>query len=310
MDLHPAPISIHAMLQEMSYPLSVVAGRKGVDLECETDDLIPMVVTGDPVRLRQVVLNLLSNAVKFTASGKIEVRADLECAAESDVLVRFTVSDTGIGLTKEQQEVIFEPFRQADGSTTRRYGGIGLGLSICKKLVSLMGGEMGVISAPGEGSQFWFTARLGTAIQEKPELANLAKAAASSGPLKILVAEDNVVNQKIVETLLRKRGHRVWVAGDGVVALNLMAEEMFDVVLMDVQMPEMDGVTAIRKIREREVGHSVHTPVIALTAHAMLGDRERFLAAGADGYVTKPIQIDHLMNEIEMVLAPPVPVAR
>jgi len=313
MELDPVPISVAALVEETVRPLGVVAARMGVELRRTTEENVPPVLIGDPVRIRQVLLNLVSNAIKFTKNGSIEVCVSLieDAAAVNDVNLRFAVKDSGIGLTAAQQQVIFEPFRQADGSTTRNYGGIGLGLSISKRLVELMGGEIGVTSTPGEGSTFWFTARLGLmdasegAKQEAPALVNFAAAvgAFSSRSLRILVAEDNPVNQRVVKTLLERRGHTVAIAETGLAALKCAEQERFDVVLMDVQMPEMDGITAIRYLREQDLQSGVHTPVVVLTAHAMQGDRERFLAAGADGYVSKPIQVDQLQAEMDAVLA-------
>jgi len=186
-----------------------------------------------------------------------------------------------------------------------------LGLSISRRLVELMGGEIGVTSNPAEGSTFWFTARLALGDEgdpsksQTPALAHLAAAVKPSAAraLRILAAEDNVVNQRVVKTLLQRRGHTVELADNGVAALQMADQTHFDVILMDVQMPEMDGVTAIRFLREKDTRHGTHTPIIVLTAHAMRGDRERFLAAGADGYVTKPIQMEQLQAEIDVVLA-------
>jgi two-component system, sensor histidine kinase len=318
MELDPVPISVATLVEETVYPLEVAAVRKGVELRRSTDDQVPPVLIGDPVRLRQVLLNLVSNAIKFTKKGSIEVRASFESADADNAVLRFTVKDSGIGLAPEQHQMIFEPFRQADGSTTRNYGGIGLGLSISKRLVELMGGEIGVTSVVQEGSTFWFTARLGLVYQAdpfepvRPALTSLASALAPGlpQPLRILVAEDNRVNQRVVKALLERRGHTVTLADTGVIALEKAEQGQFDVILMDVQMPEMDGITAIRYLRERDVQRRIHTPIVVLTAHAMRGDRERFLASGADGYVTKPIQIEQLQAEIDAVLSahcgPPV----
>jgi signal transduction histidine kinase/ActR/RegA family two-component response regulator len=327
MDLDPVPLSVAALVEQTLRPLEVVTARMGVELRRTTLDNVPRVLIGDPVRLRQVLLNLVSNAIKFTKIGSIEVCASLQSAGEmaentngvQEAVLRFTVKDSGIGITAAQQQVIFEPFRQADGSTTRNYGGIGLGLSISKRLVELMGGEIGVISRPGEGSTFWFTARLGLPAAtepQKPVPANFAPAMNSSSlsrSLSILVAEDNPVNQRVVRKLLEKRGHLVALAETGVAALEKAEKVQFDVILMDEQMPEMDGITAIRFLREQDTRRGEHTPIVMLTAHAMQGDRERFLAAGADGYVSKPIQLEQLEAEMEAVLArgvcvPPSPV--
>jgi signal transduction histidine kinase/ActR/RegA family two-component response regulator len=303
--LDPVPISIPLLIEEMALPLDVVAQKKGVELRRSTDDSMPLMVVADPVRLRQVLLNLASNALKFTNVGLVEIYASVETLEGNDAVLKFTVSDSGIGLTPEQQQVIFLPFRQADGSTTRNYGGIGLGLSISKRLVELMGGEIGVTSVPGEGSTFWFTAKVGLAADSRPGIARLARAtgASTAGPLTILVAEDNLVNQRVVKTLLERRGHTVELAETGSAAVEKAARRNFDVILMDVQMPEMDGIEATRVVRKHDAQRGVHTPVVMLTAHAMQGDRERFLAAGADGYVTKPIQMEELEAEINAALA-------
>ena len=229
--------------------------------------------------------------------------------------LRFTVKDTGIGIPPNKQEVIFEAFRQADGSTTRKYGGTGLGLSICARLVELMGGEIRVESQVGLGSAFSFTAQLTIpdtvrpaeqpAMASLPDIADAASAdlaalSAISG-LLILVVEDNPVNQRLVQRLLLKRGHRVQVAGNGREAFALVKQERFDVILMDVQMPEMDGLAATTAIRGWEKERGYRTPIVALTAHAMKGDRERCMAAGMDRFVNKPVDADKLMGVVEEV---------
>ncbi len=307
MELDPVPVAIAALMEEAVQPLRVVADRRGIAVRSYLEDMVPPVVMCDPVRLRQVLLNLLSNAIKFTHQGEVEVSAAVEAVEGEDVVLRFAVADSGIGMTAAQQSVIFDAFRQADGSTTRHYGGIGLGLSISKRLVELMGGELRVKSAPGEGSTFWFTARLGLLATppDTPSLKKLAKAVGTaSGAIRrcVLIAEDNRVNQRVVKALLERRGHFVDLAETGVIAVEKAERKDFDVILMDVQMPEMDGLTAIGILRQRDAEKGRHTPIVVLTAHAMEGDRERFLAAGADGYVSKPIQIDRLMEAIDDVL--------
>ena len=312
MELDSIPISVEDLIEEMAIPLAVVAQRKGVELRRSCAEEVPPLLLGDPVRIRQVLLNLVSNALKFTKEGAVEIVAAVEQRETENLVLRFTVTDTGIGMTAEQQKVIFEPFRQADGSTTRNYGGIGLGLSISKRLVGMMGGELSVASCPGKGSTFCFTARLGlvdsviSPPQQRLTLANAAAAVdpSSSRPLRILVAEDNPLNQRVIKALLERRGHTVSVAGNGLAALEMADQRRFDVVLMDVQMPEMDGIDATRLLRERDARQGVHTAIVMLTAHALQGDRERFLAAGADGYVPKPIQIAQLHAEIDAVAGP------
>ena len=217
-------------------------------------------------------------------------------------VVRFNVTDTGIGLSSEQQKLIFEPFRQADGSVTRRYGGTGLGLAICSNLAELMGGGISVESSPGEGSTFSFTIDCPVCeAQDDVAASGGARAldGSSAGPFAILLAEDNRVNQLLMVRLLEGRGHRVTVAGDGRVALDEAERYSFDVILMDVQMPEMDGMEATRILRER----GVRTPIIAMTAHAMQGDREKCIRAGMSAYVSKPIQPDEVFQAIEDAVA-------
>ena len=219
-------------------------------------------------------------------------------------MIRFNVTDTGIGLSASQQKLIFEPFRQADGSVTRKYGGTGLGLAICSSLVKMMGGAITVSSLEGQGSTFSFTIRCQlcqqpkTTTQENPirptEVAGMAK-------LRVLLAEDNPVNQLLVVRLLEGRGHQVVVAGNGREAVAVASQQSFDMVLMDVQMPEMDGFEATRILRERTGAQTV--PIIAMTAHAMQGDREKCLSAGMNAYISKPIRPEELFDTIKQLTA-------
>ena len=273
---------------------------------------MPKQAIGDAFRLRQVLLNLISNAVKFTERGSIHVEARLESTGRERAVVRYSVQDTGIGLAREQQKYIFEAFRQGDGSTTRRYGGTGLGLAICSSLVQMMDGHIWVESEPGHGSVFCFTASFENcaAPPEALRANGLTKLAASlearktTDCLSILVAEDNAINQRLAMRLLEKRGHSVRVAGTGREAVEAVKSQSFDLVLMDVQMPEMDGLEATRQIREFESAERVPAiPIIAMTAYAMAGDRDRCLAAGMDAYISKPVKADELVAVIESVLA-------
>jgi CheY-like chemotaxis protein len=260
-------------------------------------------VVGDAFRLRQILLNLLGNALKFTTQGSIEVGGGA-MIAEGRLMLRFSVRDTGIGIPPEKQAVIFEPFRQADSSTTRVYGGTGLGLAISARLVAALGGEIRVESEPGKGSCFHFTVEVQrTAVRENGAAVPQAAAPRPIAPLRVLLAEDNPINQTVAVHLLRKEGFTVEVASHGAEAAARVQEEEFDLVLMDIQMPEMDGLAATALIREREKGTGRRLPIIALTAHAMAGDRERCLAAGMDAYLAKPIQPRQLLEAIQQLLS-------
>jgi PAS domain S-box-containing protein len=275
------------------------AAAKGLRLAVACQGPMPHAVTGDPTRIRQVLVNLVSNAIKFTERGEVAVR--LECAGITDgrAMLRYSVRDTGIGIARDKQEVVFDAFAQADGSTTRRFGGTGLGLAICRRLVNLMGGTIGVDSEPGRGSIFHFALGLPVTSATVP-----AKTAATSAtvarPIKVLLAEDNAVNQKLASAMLQKWGHKVVVAGNGREAVDLSAGESFDLILMDMQMPDMSGIEATAAIRARETaGGAARLPIVALTANAMSGDRERCLAAGMDDYLSKPIR----STDLQTVLA-------
>ena len=264
------------------------AAAKGLAVSFDVDGAVPGVLVGDPLRLEQVLLNYLSNAVKFTDRGEIGTRVRVvERGAAGDCLLRFEVHDTGAGMSGDTVATLFQMFRQADPSATRRHGGTGLGLAISKQLAALMGGEVGVDSAPGRGSTFWFTARFGVAAAgaEAPRVA--AQDALVRPGLRILVAEDNAFNQIVTTAMLENVGAVVRVASDGQEALALLRGEAFDCVLMDVQMPVMDGLEATRRIRADPA--LARTCVIAMTANAWDEDRDQCLAAGMDDFVTKPV---------------------
>ncbi len=224
-----------------------------------------------------------------------------EAAMEGTVLLHFAVRDTGIGIPADKQQRIFEAFTQADGSTTREYGGTGLGLTICTQLVQLMRGQMWVESAVGQGSTFHCTVRCGVQRQPAPERTLVTRHTGREArrSLRILIAEDNVVNQRLAARLLEKQGHSVTVVDGGLATLATLAQQPFDLVLMDVQMPEMDGLEATAAIRAQEQETGRHLPIIALTSHAMQGDQERCFAAGVDAYISKPMQVDELYAVID-----------
>jgi signal transduction histidine kinase/CheY-like chemotaxis protein len=309
MDIESVPFMLHTCVQESLQTFASQAHDKGLGLESDIDPIIPQSLIGDPTRLRQVLLNLISNSVKFTQQGKVTLRARRESIEEAFTVVEFQVQDTGPGVPADKQSLIFEAFRQADGSTTRRFGGTGLGLAISSRLVQMMGGRIWVDSVPGQGSTFCFTARfqLPAARELSPEsgadgIRKLASAVEGRfRPLRILVAEDNVVNQKLVVRLLEKQGHEVEVAVDGSQALSLVSHKHYDLILMDVQMPEIDGLEATRQIRLNEAETGRRTPILMLTASAMAGDREKCLEAGADGYLPKPVSLERLTAAIDEI---------
>jgi len=275
------------------------AQQKRLELLSHVDPGVPHGVVGDPLRLRQVLINLLNNAVKFTERGRISLRVDLVDGTESPLL-HFEVVDTGIGIPADKHAVIFEAFSQADGSLTRRYGGTGLGLTICARFVAMMQGRIWVESQPGEGSRFHFTARFQRALEPETEAVSAAPSPCVTPlPLALLLAEDNPVNQKLAVRLLEKRGHTVVTAANGTEAVAAFEQRPFDAVLMDVQMPEMSGFEATAAIRARELGTGARIRIVAMTAHAMSGDRERCLAAGMDDYVAKPIRSAELFAAVE-----------
>ena len=296
LELEAIPFDVRDVVHQALRTLAPRAQQKGLDLRCDLAAAIPPCVVGDPLRLQQVLLNLAANAIKFTPAGQVTVRAAAALQAR-DCVLHFQVADTGIGIAPAQQEAIFHAFNQADSSTSRHYGGSGLGLTICRRLVEAMGGRIWVESRLGRGSTFHCTVRLPTALREPP--APVAPAPARvRGPLRILVVEDNPVNQRLATRLLQKEGHTVTVAGSGADALRLLRREAVDLVLMDVEMPDMDGCTTTMAIRQEEHGSARHVPIVALTAHAMKGDRERCLASGMDGYLAKPIQRSELLDAL------------
>jgi PAS domain S-box-containing protein len=289
--------------------LSLRTQQAGLELTCNIHPEVPERVVGDLNRLRQILFNLIGNSIKFTERGQVGLRIAVDSGTPEDLRLHFVVTDTGVGIAPEKQKLVFKAFSQADSSTARKFGGTGLGLTICSRLVELMDGEIWVESILGQGSQFHFTAKLG---QGKPGVAprpradsaspaKFKKVLEASRKLRILLAEDNPVNQKIACRVLEKKGYEVTVAADGHAAMAALDRAQFDVVLMDVQMPEMDGFETTAAIRARERDTGKHLPIIAMTAHAMQGDRERCLVAGMDDYLSKPLKVPELMELLEKV---------
>jgi hypothetical protein len=327
--LNHVAFNLRDCVTETLHSLAMQVTEKGLSLSARIASDVPDSLIGDPIRLRQVVLNLVSNAVKFTDHGEVVVTAELESLVDGVAELHFTVRDTGPGIPQEKQALIFEAFTQADNSTTRTHGGTGLGLTICAQFVSLMQGRIWVESHVGRGSTFHFTVRLERGAAEglaaRPvqfkltpatDVASDAATAArddvaavvpppSPRRLRVLVAEDNVVNQKLAADLLEQQGHQVEVVSDGLRAAERAVQQSYDLVLMDVHMPGMDGYAATAAIRNHERISGRHTPIIALTADAMQGDHEQCLAAGMDGYLPIPIRRDDLARTIAGVVPPP-----
>ncbi|MBI5586114.1 MAG: response regulator [Deltaproteobacteria bacterium] len=289
LELENAPLALRDLVADTLNPFAPEAYRKGLELISRVDPGLPDRYRGDSGRLRQVLTNLVGNALKFTEAGEVEVSVTLSAWEENQARLAFSVRDTGIGIPAEKHADIFKPFEQADGTFTRRYQGTGLGLAISRQLVERMGGVIRLISAPGRGSTFSFEVPLEISKEApvaKPEFADLEGLPKA---LQVLLVEDNPVNQLLAQRLLERWGHRVTVAGNGLEGLAAWKTASFELILMDVQMPEMDGFQATAALRRLEKGRGRHIPIIAMTAHALKGDREKCLEAGMDGYVSKPI---------------------
>jgi len=278
------------------------ADAKCLDFICTVSPDVPDVLVGDPLRLRQILLNLLKNAIKFTAAGRVSVTASVKERQSTTMILELTVRDTGIGIAPDKLGVIFDPFIQVDGSDTRRYGGAGLGLTLCQRLVELMGGTIHVESSVGHGTLFQLLIPFAVSHQLNPQTGQMIQSTQPSSlrSLRVLVAEDNPANAQFMMLLLTKLGHTATCVENGRDALAELESDAFDLVLMDIQMPVMNGVEALQTIRQLE--QSADIPVIALTAFAMTKERERFMSEGFDGYVSKPVEINILVEEIERVM--------
>jgi PAS domain S-box-containing protein len=290
MELERIEFDLRACLDQAIENIAAEAHRKHLQTSCVSASDVPTALIGDPGRLQQVLINLLGNAVKFTNAGEISVTVDVESTTTHYPLttLHFTVRDSGIGIAPDKQSLIFEAFRQADGSTTRNYGGSGLGLTISRQLVELMGGRIWVESEVGKGSAFHFSVPLEINSRASVSPAPIS-APTQDRAMHILLVEDNLAAQIVGKRMLEKIGHRVEIATNGKAAVSATERAMFDLVLMDVEMPVLDGLTAIRQIRAREKEIGGHVKIISLTAYAMKEDRERCLAAGADSYLAKPL---------------------
>lgn len=308
MKLESTVIDLREVVEQVVSVIAEPARKNEVELSTWLEPQIPL-LRGDAGRFRQILLNLASNAVKFTHAGRVRIEARVMSALTDAFTLRVDVIDTGIGIPVELISGLFAPFTQADGSTTRKYGGTGLGLTIARQLTTLMGGEIGVESEPGRGSVFHFTVRLEALAPGAEPLPHVAEAGpqlrrrAARG--RVLLAEDSPVNQEVAAATLRKHGFLVDVVGDGAAACEASKQRDYDVILMDCHMPKLDGFEATRLIREREANGG-HVPIVALTASAMVGDREACLAAGMNGYVSKPFAAGELLA----ALAPYTPLSQ
>jgi len=297
LELENQNFDLTGLLDEVTRAFTAQASDKGVALNCCVEDAVPTALRGDPGRLRQILANLVDNAFKFTDVGEVAIRVSVGGTTPHGVCLRFSVRDSGIGIPADKLGALFDKFSQADAATTRLYGGTGLGLAIAKHLVGLMGGEIGATSDEGKGSDFWFTVLL---AKQPPQVQPRSKSARSAAHellnvlagrhARVLVAEDNPTNQQVALSILKHLGLRADAVANGADALEALATHSYDLVLMDVQMPVMDGIEATRKIRSAELAAGKpRLPVIAMTANAMLGDRNKCLEAGMDDYLSKPV---------------------
>ena len=291
--------------------LNLKAQDKGLLLERSIEPGIPDVLVGDSGRLRQILTNLISNAIKFTAQGKVALKIVLEAETPQNVTIRFSVTDTGIGIPPDRMDRLFKSFSQVDSSTSRKYGGSGLGLAIAKELAEMMQGRVGVESRPEQGSTFWFTAVFGRSAEpaKASQAANAPLASPSNSEMRILLAEDNAINRTVALSLLKKLGFNADAAVNGREVLAALARQEYDLILMDIQMPELNGfeTTSLIRAGQSAARHS-DMPIIAMTAHAMQGDHEKCLAMGMNGYVSKPVQLEDLGRELARFARAPVKV--
>jgi len=316
LDLEQIDFDLQRMLNDATRLLAYRAEEEGLKLSCHIEPEVPLLLTGDPGRIRQVITNLVANALKFTPHGAVGLNASLLSDHDGSVQIKFEITDTGIGIPKAILSAIFSPFTQADTSTTRKYGGTGLGLTICRQLAELMGGEIGLVSEEGKGSTFWFTVQLEKqpaerCITTQTQSARMrtvtphVEAKIDDLTARILLAEDNVINQKVAIHMLKAIGYTVDVVADGQQAVEALERFNYDLVLMDCMMPEMDGfeaTAAIRGLNSKVHNHNV--PIIAMTANAMKEDRDKCLAAGMDDYVSKPVKKWVLADILEQWLSP------
>ena len=308
LDLEYADFPLRRSLEEVVATQLAAIRQKQLVMHLLVPDDLPEILNGDSMRFKQIMLNLLGNAIKFTEKGSISIAVETVTQRDTTIELCFSVKDTGIGMASEIIERIFLPFEQADSSTTRRYGGTGLGLPICCRLAKLMGGKIWTESEPGIGSTFFVQLPFMVYSRHQTLQAESEAAAAKQlelPRLRILVAEDNVINSQSLVAILTRLGHEAIACDDGQKAFYAWQNQLLDCILMDIQMPVLDGIAATYMIRQEEQDAFRRTPIIALTAHALQGDRERLLAEGFDGYVAKPVDIATLVRELRRVLSLP-----
>jgi PAS domain S-box-containing protein len=306
MELQPAAFRLREQLEHTMRPLCHRGAARGLEVTWHSDGEAPDRLFGDSGRLRQILINLVGNAIKFTDTGFVRVEVMTRYRVGGLCGLTFLVRDSGLGIPVGRLVDVFEPFTQIDSSSTRKRGGTGLGLSISDKLVELMGGRLYVSSEEGGGSTFAFTIRIPISEESEAPGEGAERASASNNRtlgLTLLVAEDNAINQRLIVSMLERAGHSARLVETGREAVEAAARHSFDMALMDVQMPDMDGIQATIEIRRREAVEGGHLPIVAMTAHAMQGDRDQCLAAGMDGYLSKPLRLDSLISAIESTLS-------
>jgi PAS domain S-box-containing protein len=308
MELDAHEFDLNEVVTEIAQAMGIRAFQKRLVLLHHISPEVPVRLIGDDGRLRQILVNLIGNAIKFTHQGGVTIDVTVESTTADLVTLHFKINDTGIGIANDMQDSIFEAFTQAETSTSRRYGGTGLGLAICRDLVALMQGRIWVESQAGKGSTFHFTAAFGrtSGISIKPKSPRIKPVVTAHASMKVLIVEDGHVNQLVGARMLEKRGHVVTLAANGREAIERCGKDAFDAILMDVHMPGINGYEATARIRQMEQGTGRHVPIIAMTANAMKGDRERCLAAGMDDYISKPLRSVELFQVVEQFARRPV----
>ena len=293
---------INSLVKNIIYTNLVKVKEKNIQLDYNIDDKIPQILIGDPYRLEQILNNLIFNSVKFTENGFVRLNINKISNSDENFEIQFIVEDVGIGISKDEMKFLFKSFTQVDGSITRKYGGTGLGLKISQDLAKLMGGHIEVESEKGVGSKFYFTIKL----QDAKSILNKSKLKVNSTKIlkneSLLLVEDDNINKIVIKKMLQEIGYnKIKTASNGIEALKIIENYKFDIILMDIEMPELDGIETVQIIREKEKKSGGHVPIIAITAYALKGDREKFLSKGMDEYISKPIDINELSEKLNII---------